>query len=71
MINIFIFAIMQDWLWVSDIWYALPLVVSVSIVYSATRNEDSGKIVANAIRIGLWISAFLIMFSLLLRIINN
>lgn len=50
----------------NDMWYALPLVVAVSLVYSATRHERMGPILGHALRIGVWIVGFMtIVFAVL------
>ena len=41
------------------LWYAVPLVTSVSLVCAATRHEDMGAIVAQAFRFALWIVVFM------------
>jgi hypothetical protein len=41
------------------LWYAVPLVVSVSLVCAGTRHEDMGAIVAHAVRFALWIVVFM------------
>ena len=41
------------------LWYAVPLVVSVSLVYAATRHEQFGPILGHAIRFSLWIIMFM------------
>ena len=56
-----------------DLWYALPLVASVSLVYSATRAEHLGPILANAVRFGGWVigfmaSAFAVLYILSARL---
>jgi hypothetical protein len=43
----------------NDLWYALPLIVSVSLVYAATRHEQMGPILGHAVRIGVWIAGFM------------
>lgn len=43
----------------SDLWYALPLVVSVSLVYAATRNESTDEILKHALSTGAWIVGFM------------
>ena len=43
---------------VNDMWYALPLVIAVSLVYSATRHEQARPIAAHSIRVGVWITGF-------------
>ena len=54
---------------VKDFWYALPLIVVVSLVYAATRHELMGPILAHAVRIGVWIVGFMaIVLAVLLTI---
>jgi hypothetical protein len=50
----------------NQLWYALPLVVSVSLVYAATRHEDMPSILNHAIRMGIWIVVFLAALGVLL-----
>lgn len=51
------------------LWYALPLVVSVSLVYGATRHELMGPILINALRAAVWIGGFMaIIFAVLMLI---
>jgi len=40
-------------------WYAVPLVTSVSLVCAATRHEEMGPILAHAARFALWIVVFM------------
>jgi hypothetical protein len=42
-----------------DLWYALPLVIVVSLVYAATRHEEMKSILQHAWRIGAWIVGFM------------
>jgi hypothetical protein len=44
---------------VVSLWYALPLIVSVSFVCAATRHEQVGPILNHAVRFGLWIVVFM------------
>ena len=37
------------------LWYALPLVVTISLVYAATRHERMGEIIPHAIHFGLMV----------------
>ena len=46
-------------LWDMKIWYALPLVVAVSLVYAATRHEDMRPIFFHAARFATMIVAFM------------
>lgn len=41
------------------IWYMAPLIVSVSLVYAATRHEYLIPILRHAVRFGLWIALFM------------
>ncbi len=43
----------------NDLWYALPLVVSVSLVYAATRHESMSLILRHAVRMARWIVVFM------------
>ena len=46
---------------VKDFWYAFPLIVTVSLVYAATRHEVMGPILSHAVRIGVWIVGFMVI----------
>lgn len=55
---------------IKDFWYALPLIVAVSLVYSATRHELMEPILVHALRIGVWIVGFMsVVFAVLLLIL--
>ena len=49
-----------------DLWYALPLVVVVSLVYSATRYERMNQIIPGALRFGGWVGGFMLVIFVLL-----
>ena len=50
-------------------WYALPLVIAVSLVYAATRHEQPAPILVHAVRIGIWIVGFMaVIFAVLLLV---
>jgi hypothetical protein len=52
---------------INDLWYALPLVIVVSLVYAATRHEAMQPILVHAGRIGVWIVSFMaVVFAVLL-----
>jgi len=44
---------------VNFLWYALPLVVAVSLVYAATRHEEMAPILSHGLRVGAWIVGFM------------
>ncbi|MBN2217009.1 MAG: hypothetical protein JW719_06505 [Pirellulales bacterium] len=43
----------------SDLWYAVPLIVAVSLVYAATRHEQTQEILRHAARTATWIAGFM------------
>ena len=45
---------------VNHLWHALPLVLAVSLVYSATRHEDAGPILSGAARVAIMLGGFMI-----------
>ena len=55
----------------NQFWYALPLVVSISLVYAATRHEHMGPILMHATRVGAWIIGFMAVVFVLLFWMNR
>ena len=54
---------------INDLWYSLPLIVVVSLVYSATRHELPRPIAVGAVRMAAWIAGFMIIgFAILFAI---
>jgi hypothetical protein len=53
------FASLIPLLAVTSLWYAVPLVVTVSLVCAATRHEEMGPIMNHALRFGGWIVVFM------------
>jgi len=53
----------------NDMWYAIPLIVAVSLVYSATRHEEPREILHHAARIGAWIVGFMAVVLVVLLLI--
>lgn len=48
------------------VWFAVPIIVSVSLVYAATRHEEMGPIMVHAARFAVWIVVFMaIVFAVL------
>ena len=50
--------------------YAFPLIIAVSLVYAATRHEQSGPILLHAARIGIWILGFMAVILAVLQLIS-
>jgi hypothetical protein len=55
---------------INTMWYALPLVVVISLVYSATRHEAMQPILSHAIRLGLMITGFMVAIMLVLAFLS-
>jgi hypothetical protein len=69
-INILVGATMFERLWNADLWYALPAIIAISLVYAATRHEAMGPILRHALRTGLLIAGCMVGFFLLLWLIS-
>jgi hypothetical protein len=65
---------MHNLLWpladVNLMWYSLPLIVVISVVYSATRHEQLGAIFSHAVRLGIMITLFLAAILALLALLS-
>ena len=46
-------------LWNNQLWYALPLIISVSLVYGATRHEHLLPILHHSWRSAVWMVGFM------------
>ena len=51
-------------------WYALPLIVVISLVYAATRHEVMQPILQHAFRFGMSIIGFMIIVFLVLTVVS-
>ena len=56
---------------INDLWYAVPLIVAVSLVYAATRHEAMEAILSGAMRIGAWITGFMAFFFVVLYFMSS
>jgi hypothetical protein len=45
--------------WSNDLWYALALILVISLVYAATRHERMKPILIHAARVAIWIISFM------------
>ncbi len=52
-----------------DFWFAVPLILSVSLVYAATRHEPMREVLSHAFRIGVWIVGFMAAVFVVLQVI--
>ena len=54
---------------INMMWYALPLVVVISLVYSATRHEPMDAILSHSLRLGFMIAAFMAVIMAVLALL--
>jgi len=59
------------WAFSNVYWLVLPLVVAISLVYSASRHESWPRIWSRSFRLCLWILAILIGTRAILLLINT
>jgi hypothetical protein len=52
-------------------WSILPLVVAISLVYSASRHEEWRRIWFHALRLSTWILGILVLSTAILLLINT
>jgi hypothetical protein len=57
-------------IWFNRLWYSLPLVIVISLVYAATRHELMAPILDHALRFGRWILGFMAIVFLLLALLS-
>jgi hypothetical protein len=51
------------------LWYAVPLIASVSLVYAATRHEEMGPILVHGVRFAIWILVFMGIVAAVLQLL--
>lgn len=70
--NVFSFANLDHLLLaaIPQIWYALPLIVVVSLVYGATRHENLREILAHSLRNAIWCVGFMAIIFFLIWIVG-
>jgi hypothetical protein len=56
---------------INQLWYALPLILVISLVYAATRHELIGPILIHAVRLGAWITGFMAAIFAVLLVISK
>jgi hypothetical protein len=55
-----LFSILESRFWHMEVWYSLPAIIAISLVYAATRHERMRPLLAHAGRVALWIAAFMV-----------
>jgi hypothetical protein len=58
-------------LWTVDLWYAIPAIIAVSLVYAATRHEQMRSILYHAGRVAIWITGFMVAISVVIQFVST
>jgi len=56
---------------IEPMWYALPLIVAISLVYAGTHHERLRPIFAHAARLGVMITGFMLAIMLVLAFVSS
>jgi hypothetical protein len=56
---------------VNLMWFAVPLIVSVSLVYSGTRHEAMSAILSHSVRLALMITGFMAAIFVALALLSS
>lgn len=67
MMNLFLLANTEP----NDLWYALPLIVVVSLVYAATRHERTSLILRHAVHTAAGLVAFMAVVFVVLWLLDR
>lgn len=52
------------------LWYSVPLIVAISLVYSATRHEEMAPILAHSVRLAITIAVFMAIIMAVLALLS-
>ncbi len=56
---------------ITRLWYAVPLIVAISLVYGATRHEHFRPILEHAWRFAAWMVGFMVILFALLWVVSR
>lgn len=51
------------------LWHAIPMILIVSLVYAATRQERMRYILRHAYRTAIWITGFMLLIAAVLAVV--
>ena len=57
-------------LWHNNMWYAVPAIIALSLVYAATRHEQMRPILIHAGRVAVWIVGLMFVVFAVLELIS-
>lgn len=52
------------------LWFAAPLIVTVSLVYASTRHEETRPILMHAARFAMWILVFMVLVVVVMQVMG-
>ena len=55
---------------IARLWYSVPLLVSISLVYAATRHEDMAPILKHAFHFGFGVIVFMLVIMAVLMFVS-
>ncbi len=55
---------------VNFLWFSIPPVITVSLVYAATRHEETLPILHHAFRVAVWIAGFMAVVFVILMLMQ-
>jgi hypothetical protein len=58
-------------IWKADLWYAVPAIVAISLVYAATRHENMRSIFLHAGRWMAWLVGFMAVVFVILELLSR
>ncbi len=59
-----------EFLWDNDLWFAIPLIIAIALVYAGTRFEELPEILWYAARVARWIVGFMLVLLLVLLVLS-
>jgi hypothetical protein len=57
-------------LWHNNMWYAVPAIIALSLVYAATRHERMRPIFIHAGRVAAWIVGLMFVVFVILELVS-
>jgi hypothetical protein len=57
-------------IWDVDLWYAVPAIIAISLVYAATRHEPMRAILNHACRVMIWIASFMVAVFVVIQFVT-
>ncbi len=56
-------------IWDTSLWYAVPAIIAVSLVYAATRHERMRPLLIHAGRVAVWLVGFMVTVFVVIQVI--